>query len=254
MILRPDTARGAASPQPIPVWNAILPTQRERAERCLLIAQDDHARLAGEFASVLKASWLPELTDEIVEAIGMHDCGWRDLDEELLARARAGERPVSFLDMTVPEFLTAWTGSIDRTAERTPTGGAVVSVHFSRLAEYRLAQRQDTPEGTRLLARFVEAEAERRAKLVPPCGASPLPFFTDALQLCDLVSLYLCCGSEASVEFPQFNGKLKILRQGERFACEGPADWKVGAQLEVPANWAGSDGGPLRLRFDLGNG
>jgi hypothetical protein len=156
--------------------------------------------------------------------------------------------------MTVPEFLAAWTASIDRTAERTPTGGAVVSVHFSRLAEYRLALRQDTPEGTGLLAGFVKTEAERRAKLVPPCGASPVPFFTDALQLCDLVSLYLCCGSEAAVEFPQFNRKLKIRRQGERFLCEGPAELKTEIQLGVPArNWPDSSGGTLRLRFDLGN-
>ena len=28
-------------------------------------------------------------------------------------------------------------------------------------------------------------------------------YWTDVLQFCDLLSLYLCCGSEESVEFPQ---------------------------------------------------
>ncbi len=30
-----------------------------------------------------------------------------------------------------------------------------------------------------------------------------MEYWTDVLQFCDLLSLYLCCGSEESVEFPQ---------------------------------------------------
>jgi hypothetical protein len=28
-------------------------------------------------------------------------------------------------------------------------------------------------------------------------------YWTDVLQFCDLLSLYLCCGSKQSIEFPQ---------------------------------------------------
>lgn len=216
MILHPlPPAAAQSGTAPIRAWDAIFPTQRQPADGYLLIAQDDHAQLAGELAAAFRRGWLTQLNDEIVDAIRRHDCGWRALDEELLERARRGAAPVSFLDMSVPEFLTAWTGSIEQVAATSPLGGAVVSLHFSRLAEYRLSLRQDTADDTRRLGGFVEAETARRRRLVAPCGASPVPFFTDALQLCDLVSLYLCCGSVASVQFPQFEGQLTVRREGE---------------------------------------
>ena len=251
MILRPCVTRAAKPPQTIPAWDAVLCTQREYAEHYLLVTQDDHARLAGELAAAFKSSWLTELSDEIVEAIAMHDCGWRELDEEQLASVRDGERPRSFLDMSVPHFLAAWTKSIERTSERTPVGGAVVSVHFSRLAEYRLGLHQDAPDGTRALSRFVEDESERRRRLVAPCGVSPIPFFVDALQLCDLASLYLCCGAEAAVEFPQFDRKLKISRQANKFLIDPPA---VGTDLKlaVPVTcWPVTDTGAPEVQFTL---
>lgn len=222
MILRPCVTRAASPPQLVPAWDAVLSTQREYAGRYLLITQDDHARLAGELAAGFKQSWLPEVSEPIIDAIAMHDCGWRELDEEQLAAVRSGDRPRSFLDMSVPEFLSAWTKSIERVVERSSTGGAVVSVHFSRLAEYRLALHQDAPAETRALEKFVESETERRRRLVAPCGVSPIPFFVDVLQLCDLVSLYLCCGAESAVEFPQFDHKLKVRRQGDVFLFEPP--------------------------------
>ena len=247
MILHPIPPAAAHSGTvPIRAWEAIFPTQRQPADRYLLIAQDDHAHLAGELAAAFRRHWLTQLNDEIVEAIREHDCGWRALDEELLDRARRGAAPVSFLDMSVPDFLAAWTGSIEPVAARLPLGGAVVSLHFSRLAEYRLGLRQDSADDTRRLDSFLEAETARRRRLVPPCGASPVPFFTDALQLCDLVSLYLCCGSAASVQFPQFDGQVTVRRQGEALlfapsSLSGPLElflattaWPTGKTVENP--------------------
>lgn len=251
MILRPCVVRAAAPPQIIPAWNAVLSTQRECADRYLLIKQDDHARLAGELAAAFQSSWLPELNDEIVEAISMHDCGWCELDEEQLASIRNGERPRSFLDMSVPQFLAAWTKSIERTAERTPIGGAVVSVHFSRLAEYRLSLRQDAPDETRALSTFLEDETGRRQRLVAPCGVSPIPVFVDVLQLCDLVSLYLCCGAEAPVEFPQFDHKLKVRRRDDSFLFEPPLG-PTPMTLSVPvASWPVSLAAAPEVQFTL---
>ena len=34
-------------------------------------------------------------------------------------------------------------------------------------------------------------------------GENEVQYWTDVLQFCDLLSLYLCCGSKESVEFPQ---------------------------------------------------
>lgn len=240
MILRPvSPAVTDSGTLPIPAWEAIFPTQRRPADRYLLISQDDHAHLAGDVAAALRASWLPELDSDMVDAIRLHDCGWRALDDEQLARAREGEPPVSFLDMGVAEFLSAWTESIEHVAARSPVGGAVVSLHFSRLAEYRLNLGQDAPHGARLLAEFLEGETQRRRRLTPPCGVPAIPFFTDALQLCDLISLYLCCGTGAAVEFPQFEGKLKLRRGAEVYIFDPsplctPLELSLGAAAWPP--------------------
>lgn len=234
MILRPLLPASHSGTAPIPAWDAIFRTQRQRAEQYWLISQDDHAHLAGEVAAALEAPWLPRLPDEIVEAIRLHDCGWRPLDDELLERARAGAQPVSFLDMSVPEFLSAWTGSIDRVAEGSPVGGSVVSVHFSRLAEYRLNLHQDGADDSQRLRAFMENEAQRRRRVTPPCGTSPIPFFTDVLQLCDLISLYICCGADAPVDFPQFEGKLRVSRDGETFQFS-PSPWRTPVRISLPA-------------------
>jgi hypothetical protein len=251
MILRPCVAHPAPPPHTVPAWDAILSTQREHADRYLLITQDDHARLAGGLAAAFQSSWLPEIDDEIVDAIAMHDCGWRALDEELLANARAGERPVSFLDMSVPQFLAAWTESIGCVAERSPLGGAVVSVHFSRLAEYRLKLRQDPLAGTDALTKFLQTETDRRSHLVAPCGASPIPFLVDVLQLCDLVSLYLCCGTMASVQFPQFDGKLKLRRDGDRFIFDPSPTSRSLLSVEAMPWPAEANVAPDHLRFQF---
>jgi hypothetical protein len=253
MILCPAPPASAHSGTvPIPAWDAIFRTQRDSSERYLLIAQDDHAHLAGELAAAFRRTWLTELDDEIVEAIRLHDCGWRALDEELLARARRGDAPISFLDMKVPEFLAAWTASIERVAGLSARGSAVVSLHFSRLAEYRLSARQDTPDNARQLATFLGVETRRRQSLLP-AGDRSLAYVTDALQLCDLVSLYLCCGTGAAVEFPQFGSKLKVRRQGDEFIFEppffvSPLELSTGA-----APWPQQDTACTELKFRLVN-
>jgi hypothetical protein len=253
MILRPVLSTAAHSGTvPIPAWDAIFSTQRDRSDRYMLITQDDHAHLAGDLAAAFRQNWLTELDDEIVDAIRLHDCGWRALDEELLARAAAGAAPVSFLDMSVAEFLAAWTGSIERVAARSARGGAIVSLHFSRLAEYRLSARQDGPDDTRRLAAFLQAQTLRRQVLLPADDQS-LSYFTDALQLCDLVSLYLCCGAAAAVEFPQFEHKLKLRRQADELVFE-PSSLFAPVELSTAAApWPQQHTACTQLRFRLIN-
>jgi hypothetical protein len=251
MILRPVPPAAAHSGTvPIPAWDAIFPTQRERADRYLLVAQDDHAQLAGELAAAFRRNWLTDLDDEMVDAIRLHDCGWRSLDEKLLARAREGATPVSFLDMRVPEFLAAWTESIERVAARSAKGGAVVSLHFSRLAEYRLGVRQDTPEDARQLGAFLQSETRRRQSL-GLAGDQSISDLTDALQLCDLLSLYLCCGATAAVAFPQFGGTLVLRREGEKYVVE-PASLCTPLELTTTYSpWPQEDGHCCQLTFCL---
>lgn len=234
MILRP------VSPPPsslgtiaVPAWDAVLSTQRQHADRYLLIAQDDHARLAGDLAAVMNFPGAPRLDPDLVDAIRRHDCGWRTLDRQLLARARSGAHPLSFVDMTVPEFLAAWTESIEQVAGATPLGGAAVSLHFSRLAEYRIRMRQDEPGQADRLEAFLRSEAQRRRHLTSSDDACLAPL-TDVLQLCDLISLFLCCGAEATGLFALSGGKLQLQRQNENFRFS-PAVLRSPVDLVVPA-------------------
>jgi uncharacterized protein DUF3891 len=52
---------------------------------------------------------------------------------------------------------------------------------------------------------FIAGEEERAGRLLRLQSRSEkeVEYWVDVLQFCDLLSLYLCCGSEESVEFPQ---------------------------------------------------
>ena len=52
---------------------------------------------------------------------------------------------------------------------------------------------------------FLASEEQRQCRLLrrQNRGESEVQYWTDVLQFCDLLSLYLCCGSQESVEFPQ---------------------------------------------------
>jgi hypothetical protein len=197
----------------VPAWSAIEPTQHCEPG-CWLIAQPDHAELAGDLARRFAH---PALDGEIIEAIRLHDAGWAALDEKELD----SDRPRSFLAMSPAEFVAAWTASIDRAQLSSAIGGIIVSRHFCRLAEDRLARGGDTGDDLQLLNDFLRTESLRQQGLLPQ-QARPreeAERLVDILQFCDLASLYLCCGSPASVEFPQQfdGGRIRLRRQQE--AC-----------------------------------
>ena len=52
---------------------------------------------------------------------------------------------------------------------------------------------------------FLTVEEQRQGRLLRLQSRvkAEVQYWTDVLQFCDLLSLYLCCGSEESVEFPQ---------------------------------------------------
>jgi len=247
MILRPLVLRGGFPAQPIPAWNAIFPTQRQAADAYLLVTQDDHAQLAGEIAAAMRRRWLPELTAEVVDAIRLHDRGWQPLDERLIAEARNGARPPSFLDMAVPEFLVAWAESIEPAAHASAIGGVIVSMHFSRLANHRLRTIADTPEDTARLRHFLSEEEKRQASH----NCEQAQWFTDVLQLCDLISLYLCCGAQEPVELPAVRGRLELRRAGEMFTFQPPILAEP-LKFALPAtSWPVTPKGSI-LRIELG--
>ena len=246
MILRPahlETPQPAASA--ISAWSAILRTQQQPGEDCWLISQPDHAALSGDLAASLA---LPGVTPEVVQAIALHDEGWAQCDERARAAAEqpGASRPRSFFEMPVPEFLAAWSASIERAEQVAPIGGLMVSGHFCRLAQERVRTGGDFPDDARRLQVFLAGEQRRCEKLRARERRSPAEIekLVEVLQFCDLVSLYLCSGAGENVEFPQrLSGPQPIRLRREKEACIfEPTPFRGSFDLGIAARRGGAEG------------
>lgn len=240
MVLRP-LLPPPAHEGPLSAWDAVEAIQKDPGAECWLIAQPDHAALAGDIAAHLSPQFFPGLDQLVLQAIGLHDEGWGPADTAALS---GPQRPASFIAEAPATFVEAWTASIDRCQQVAPIGGVIVSQHFARLADFRLSCRKDSAGDTRLLLGFLTAEDQRRRALLPACSGYDPGFLTDVLQFCDVLSLYLCCGAQESVVFRQrFGGRevrLDRLRTGDQAAiCRfSPAILEGTIELAVSArNW-----------------
>jgi uncharacterized protein DUF3891 len=256
MILRPLEPTPPSYGDFLPAWDVVMRTQKQRYESCWMITQPSHAALAGEIAAKLSGPHVPQLEPEVVRAIALHDAGWGMPDAQAVMRSRAaGGRPHSFVEASVAEFTTAWTQSIQVAQSTSPAGGYVVSRHFWRLGKHRAEWAEDDASDRSLLQRFMDAEGQRQKKLATKQqrSAEELEKLTDVLQLCDLLSLYICCGARESVEFPEYSGmKLKLRLDAEAYKLEpalveARSEFKVAA-LRHPATKEKS-GEELSIRF-----
>lgn len=260
----------------VSAWEAVERKQKQSAEAWWLVAQPDHAALAGDLAAAISCSFFPRLAPDVVEAITLHDAGWAQFDgggreprppasgarhaknQREPETAKASRRPLSFLDMRPVDFIRAWSDSIQRAEESSAIGGLLVSHHFCRLAENRLRSGGDAGEDRNRLESFVATEVERKRSLEAKTKYSEqeICVLVDVLQFCDLLSLYLCSGAEQDVEFPQkFQGRGVVLRrEGEMCAME-PAIFGGGVSLGVSARRypsAEAEPVPTTLAFLLG--
>lgn len=239
MILRPlnppppiDSAGGFIS-----AWRAVEHLQRARYETCWMITQPSHAALAGDIAAGLQRDRVPKLEADIIRAIALHDAGWGMPDAQAVMRSRAVQQsaPKSFIQVSVPEFLAAWTQSIQVALSTSPAGGYIVSRHFWRLAQHRLSSPADTNEDRAKLQGFLDFESDRQKKLASKQSRSldELETLADVLQFCDLLSLYLCCGARENVEFPEyFAVKARLTREADDYRL-APALIEGGTQFSV---------------------
>jgi hypothetical protein len=219
----------------VPAWDAVARTQKQPSPAWWLIAQPDHADLAGDLAERIRWEHFPFLDAEVVEAIRLHDEGWREFD---LNPAIRDGRPLSFLDLEPSDFLKAWRASIARAAESTAIGGLLVSWHFRRLAEFRLQSSSDDAHDNLLVEKFLREEYERESDLTARQSRRPeeVTALVDALQFCDLLSLYLCCGSQEEVAFPQsFQGHTIRAKYENELCRTTPALFADGVSLGVTA-------------------
>jgi Protein of unknown function (DUF3891) len=191
----------------IDAWEAVFERQRARANEFLLVEQPAHARISGQIALAMTApGLLPSLSTTVIQGIELHDEGWASFDRRMVEQIGApGQRPLSFLECGVTDFLTAWSGSIRAAEAVAPIAGYIVSGHFRRLAQHRLNFVHDSAEDRQSLESFVASESHRQARLLASDGrdeAEALRLVT-VLQFCDLLSLYLCSGSTRKSIFSQ---------------------------------------------------
>ena len=237
MVLRP-TAVPPSVHATVAAWDAVLPTQQQPCHACWLITQPDHASLAGDIAARLQGPWFPAMDEPVLRGISLHDQGWAAFDQRALV---ASNTPRSFVDESPATFVEAWTGSIEDCAAVAPIAGMIASKHFCRLASLRCDHVRDDDADRRRISGFVAAEEARQKELSGMCSGYDVEGLTDVLQFCDVLSLYLCCGSVADVAFPQeFGGariRLERVRTGDEAAiCRfTPAIFGAGTELAVAA-------------------
>jgi hypothetical protein len=249
MILYPLSPAPSAPSEIVPAWSAVAARQKRPAHAWWLIAQPDHAALAGELAAQFETPEFPRLEDDVVRAIALHDAGWAPYDGGGVAGGGKGDapqprrdpkgRPLSFLQAPVPMFVEAWNASIECAEEEAGAiGGLMVSGHFRRLAEHRLNSVEDSAEDTARIREF--AENETRQDTARLCRQSrsqcEVEHLVDLLQFCDLLSLYLCCGSHVSVQFPlAISSRSIVLRRAGELYVLDPSPFRQAISLSVPA-------------------
>jgi hypothetical protein len=210
----------------LPVWTAIAERQKQCAESWWLIAQPDHAGLSGDLASNFVSRQFPKVDAGIAKAIALHDAGWAmfppEANPERPPMISEDFKPRSFIEFPPQDFLRAWTGSIERAEQICPAGGAMVSRHFASLAQFRLRELMDGESDQQLIRNFLDDEAARQQRLSAKAGITPEQSpeqsnnLLKVLQFCDVLSLYLCCGADEEVEFPQrFGGKAVRLKRND---------------------------------------
>jgi hypothetical protein len=249
MILYPLSPASCTSSEIIPAWKAVAAAQKQNTSAWWLIAQPDHAALAGDLAAQFDTPEFPRLEDDIVRAIALHDAGWAKYDGGGAAGGGKGNapqplrdangHPISFLQAPVPMFLEAWIASIQCAEEKAGAiGGLMVSGHFRRLAEHRLKSVEDSPKDTACLQAFLKSEAQQEEARLrrQPRSRAEVERLVDLLQFCDLLSLFLCCGSHASVQFPHAIGSRSIvLRRDGELCLLDPSPFREEISLGVPA-------------------
>jgi hypothetical protein len=251
MILRP-TADHSSSSEPhagkraVPIWNAIQATQMEKPSWC--ITQIDHARLSGEIAERAAAEMFPGFDERLVQAISLHDEGWHELDAASPVR--------SFLDVPPQDFLRAWRASIEAARKVSELGGVMVGGHFYRLGKARLELAANTPKDAHLLQEFLGAQEHLRRQWQgqAPQSAEQLEELIDFLQFCDVFSLYLCCGAQERVEFPQkLGGTIFQLYREDEWCVSSPPLFEASFRPKLRAREVnkGTKGKAAEFNFQL---
>ncbi len=101
---------------------------------------------------------------------------------------------------------------------------------------------------------FLQDETERQRQLTRGLchSATEISVLIDVLQFCDLLSLYFCCGSQDSIDFPQkFSGRSIRLRRAAELCRMEPPLFGQGVSLAVRARRYPAAGEPHVMNIPI---
>jgi hypothetical protein len=201
--------------QPVPIWDTIEKSQKQNAGSYWLVTQPAHAALAGDLAAALRDDLFGPIDGTVSRSIALHDAGWSmdDAKQIQLLRSNPEQRPRSFLEASTAEALHAWNSSIDTVERFAPLGGYLVSRHFERLSH---RDRKSDPKAKAF--RTKEAQRQQRLRVHLKHDEKSLEKLVDALQFCDVLSLYLCSGSRHAVTIA--GREITITRSGDEYKLD----------------------------------
>ncbi|HSV13871.1 MAG TPA: DUF3891 family protein [Tepidisphaeraceae bacterium] len=195
--------------------------RREVGSDFFLIAQNDHAILAGQLAQHFGNDRFarPEPRESVLTGVRMHDAGWPLHDDE--PTLNADHRPLDVFETPRPIGLKVWAASAERAAAVDPYAGLLVSLHSLALSifatspstpgrheRFDVSQLSERFEVNKFQHREVERQEQLRKQLGLPSDlplthglAEPhasadddrLAFHFRMLQAMDLFSLCVCC-------------------------------------------------------------
>jgi hypothetical protein len=194
--------------------------RREVQGEYLLIAQHDHALIAGELAEHLGNTEFarPEPRESALKGVRLHDCGWPLHDNQ--PTINKDGKPLDVFETPRDIALPVWTASADKAASIDPYAGLLVSLHVLSLSVFASSQTSFTHEKFDLsepsekfaVSKFQHREIERQQNLRTELGLrtdkpthhkhphevtqkreDQLTFNFRMLQAMDTISLAACC-------------------------------------------------------------
>jgi hypothetical protein len=243
--------------------------RREDGGDFLLIAQHDHALLAGQLAEQFGNGDFatPEPRDKAVRGVALHDCGWPLHDDEPTLNAQG--LPSDVFETTRPVALKVWTASADRAAAEEPYAGLLTSLHVLSLSVFATSETSfahekfdlDNPQDRFAVIKFQQHEIARQEELRMRLGLrtdrpqhhsglakqgnqraeDQLQFNFRMLQAMDAISLAACCTappmSQTQDVFRQPGGakvKLSLGRRGNDVLVDPWPFASAEMALEIP--------------------
>jgi hypothetical protein len=120
--------------------------RRHLGELFYLFAQDDHARLSGELARRYGNKWFarPDPLEEVVRAVGLHDCGWSIHDQR--PTLNKDGLPVDVFETPLAIALEVWREGVERVKNEAPYTQLMVSLHVLGLSGFAASHAHDRLE------------------------------------------------------------------------------------------------------------